>query len=131
VGFNKDFSSFHSRLLQVEHAVFESIHAGISLGDVLKKMIDAYALNGLPDEWKNHHQGGLTGYLAREIRAEPGCPKVIRTGQAFAWNPSAPGAKCEETVFLGQEGLRSLTGPGPNWPLVTLGGIRCSGVLGL
>jgi Xaa-Pro aminopeptidase len=131
VGFNKDFSSSYGQLLQVEHSVFESIRPGISLRDVLEKMIGAYAQNGLPEEWKNHHQGGLTGYLAREIRVEPGCPKTIRTGQAFAWNPSAPGAKCEETVFLGQKGLRSLTEPGPHWPVVTLGGIRCSGVLRL
>ena len=53
-----------------------------------------------PDGWRHHHQGGLTGYRSREAIATPGAALEIADGQAFAWNPSLPGAKAEETFVL-------------------------------
>src|SRR5215212_7510360 len=54
--------------------------------------------------WKDHHQGGMTGYASREIIATPGTQQEIKVGQAFAWNPSLVGAKAEETFVLGPDG---------------------------
>jgi Xaa-Pro dipeptidase len=68
-----------------------------------------YAEAGFPEGWRDHHQGGMTGYSSREIIATPGTQQEIRVGQAFAWNPSLEGAKAEETFVLGSDGPEILT----------------------
>jgi Xaa-Pro dipeptidase len=68
-----------------------------------------YADAGFPDEWRNHHQGGMTGYASREVIATPSSRDVIEAGQAFAWNPSVRGAKAEETFVLLDSGAEVLT----------------------
>jgi Xaa-Pro dipeptidase len=68
-----------------------------------------YAEAGFPEGWRDHHQGGMTGYASREVIATPGTQQEIREGQAFAWNPSLEGAKAEETFVLGQDGPEILT----------------------
>jgi Xaa-Pro dipeptidase len=68
-----------------------------------------YAEAGFPEGWRDHHQGGMTGYASREIIATPGTQQEIREGQAFAWNPSLEGAKAEETFVLGSDGPEILT----------------------
>jgi Xaa-Pro dipeptidase len=69
-----------------------------------------YADAGFPDEWRLHHQGGLTGYASRELIATPSSEHVIETGQAFAWNPSIAGAKAEETFVLTEAGPEVVAG---------------------
>jgi Xaa-Pro aminopeptidase len=73
---------------------------GRTLGDVFDDCRRFYAGAGAPDGWRHHHQGGLTGYRSREVIAAPGVALEIAVGQAFAWNPSLPGAKAEETFVL-------------------------------
>ena len=73
---------------------------GRTLGDVFDDCRNFYAEAGVPDAWRHHHQGGLTGYRSREVIAGPGVAVEIDTGCAFAWNPSLPGAKAEETFVL-------------------------------
>src|ERR687894_367645 len=68
-----------------------------------------YAEAGFPEGWRDHHQGGMTGYASREIIATPGTQQEIKEAQAFAWNPSLMGAKAEETFVLGPEGPEVLT----------------------
>jgi Xaa-Pro dipeptidase len=68
-----------------------------------------YTEAGFPEGWRDHHQGGMTGYSSREIIATPGTQQEIRVGQAFAWNPSLEGAKAEETFVLGSDGPEILT----------------------
>jgi len=65
--------------------------------ELMKK---AYADVGYPEEWREHHQGGPTGYGCREFTLTPFTTGVLREGQAYAWNPTIRGTKCEETTFL-------------------------------
>jgi antitoxin VapB len=69
-----------------------------------------YAEEGFPDGWRDHHQGGTTGYASREVIATPEAHVEILAGQAFAWNPSLRGAKAEETFVLTEAGPEILTG---------------------
>lgn len=118
---NEDFAQRYGALLQVERAAFEATAPGVKLGEILGRIKSAYAQNGLGDEWKNHHQGGMTGYLAREIRVDDDCQRPAQYNQAFAWNPSVAGAKCEDTVLLQKEGIRVLTPSSDRWPTVKVG----------
>ncbi len=90
---------------------------GATAGDVMAAAQTAYARLGFADEWRNHHQGGLAGYASRESRVVPGSNAPISVAQLYAWNPSLPGAKSEDTVLTTAAGEpTNLTQTG-NWPL--------------
>ena len=82
----------------------EATREGSTLAQAFEDCRRFYAEAGFPEGWKDHHQGGMTGYASREIIATPGTQQEIKVGQAFAWNPSLVGAKAEETFVLGTDG---------------------------
>jgi Xaa-Pro aminopeptidase len=86
----------------------EATRPGRTLADVFADCQAFYAEAGFPDGWRHHHQGGLTGYRSRELIAAPGVANEITAGHAFAWNPSVPGAKAEETFVLTEQGAEVL-----------------------
>ncbi|WP_260312187.1 MULTISPECIES: Xaa-Pro peptidase family protein [unclassified Rathayibacter] len=111
------------RILSVEADYFAATRAGSVLADVFAAGCAAYSRHGFAaDEWTRHHQGGPCGYNGRDPRASADVPDLIVLDQAFAWNPSAPGVKVEDTVLLTENGIRVLTAD-PGWPTVTVGGI--------
>ncbi len=87
----------------------EASQPGLTLADAFEECRRFYAEAGFPDGWRDHHQGGTTGYASREVIATPDARQEIRSGQAFAWNPSLEGAKTEETFVLGENGPEVLT----------------------
>ena len=96
----------------------EATRPGRSLVEAFADCRRFYAEAGFPDEWKLHHQGGITGYASREVIASPYTDVPIETGQAFSWNPSVTGAKAEETFVLTDAGPEvvtpTLAGPLPS-----------------
>jgi Xaa-Pro dipeptidase len=90
----------------------EATRPGGTLADAFADCRRFYSEAGFPDEWKLHHQGGMTGYASREVIATPETLQEIKVGQAFAWNPSITGAKAEETFILAGSGPEVLT-PSP------------------
>jgi antitoxin VapB len=82
----------------------EATRPGRILSDAFDHCRHLYTEAGFPEGWRDHHQGGMTGYASREVIATPDTDHEIRTGQAFAWNPSLEGAKAEETFVLGENG---------------------------
>jgi Xaa-Pro dipeptidase len=88
----------------------EATRPGRTLADAFADCRRFYADAGYPDEWKLHHQGGMTGYGSREVIATPDTHDRIESGQAFAWNPSITGAKAEETFVLTESGPEVVTG---------------------
>ncbi len=108
---------------EVEAAAFAATRPGRTLAEALADIRDAYPAHGFDtEEWTRHHQGGPTGYLGRDPKATFATHDVIRAGQAFAWNPSAPGAKVEDTVIVDADGIRVLTAD-PDWPTTTVHGL--------
>jgi hypothetical protein len=81
----------------------------------------AYRHVNRPDAIREHHQGGITGYLAREIVASPLTAAELDTGMAFAFNPSFSGIKIEDTFLLKPDGLENLTCD-PAWPATNVQG---------
>ena len=90
---------------------------GARLDEVFQAAVDRYAEEGFAGEWKRHHQGGAAGYETREYLACPTSTDVISSGQVFAWNPSVPGAKSEDTVAVGHRANEILTDI-PGWPTI-------------
>jgi Xaa-Pro dipeptidase len=91
----------------------EATRPGRTVAEAFADCRRFYAEAGFPDEWRLHHQGGLTGYASRELIATPATDAVIEAGQAFAWNPSIAGAKAEETFVLTETGPELVAGGQP------------------
>lgn len=111
------------RIRAVEGDILAATRPGATLGDVLAIAAAAYPAHGFDaDEWTRHHQGGVAGYAGRDPRAAPGAAERIVLGQPFAWNPTAPGAKIEDTVLLTASGIDPIT-VDPRWPVTAVAGI--------
>jgi antitoxin VapB len=110
---------------QVDARFILASRPGQRLCDVLKKGIDAYRAAGFPDEWERHHQGGLAGYAPREIVATPASDDEVVVGKVYAWNPSIPGAKSEDTILVGKDGNEILTAI-PGWPAIPVNVDGCT-----
>jgi Xaa-Pro aminopeptidase len=108
-------------LLQVEATGLDAVRPGQSLAAVYHALEAAYRHAMRPDAIREHHQGGITGYQAREIVAGPSTATGIETGMAFAFNPSFAGMKVEDTFLLGANGLENLT-LDADWPATTIQG---------
>ena len=87
----------------------EATRPGRTLANAFEDCRRFYADEGFPDEWRLHHQGGMTGYASREVIATPRTRQEIQVGQTFAWNPSITGAKAEETFILDESGPAVIT----------------------
>lgn len=105
-------------LVSIYTQMLRATRPGAPAVDVFEAARAAYARTGNPDGWQAHHLGGPTGYREREYRIHPGCPQIIQSTQAFAWNPTLPGTKIEETFIVHSGRLEFLTQTG-DWPCAT------------
>lgn len=117
-------------VLRVEAAMLAATRPGARLGDVFEAARTAYAEVGFADAWRDHHQGGPIAYRPREGLALPDDPRPVVPGAAYAWNPSLPWAKTEDTFVLGDAGLENVTWD-ERWPSVTVDGRVRADVLAL
>jgi len=110
-------------ILAVEAAFLGASTPGARLDRVFAAGAAAYAAEGFAaDERRRHHQGGPTGYSGRDPRATPDATDLLHDHQAFAWNPTAPGVKVEDTVLVSSGGVEVLT-TDPRWPTTSRGGL--------
>ena len=118
-------------LSNIESRTFLKTKVGSSLSEVYTELSNAYSAEGFKNEINLHHQGGPTGYLSRELVARPqvsgeaalASDLKIESGMAFAWNPSLPGAKIEDTVLVQDSGLEILT-QDHKWPTQVISGLK-------
>jgi Xaa-Pro aminopeptidase len=110
-----------NELLQVETTGLDAVRPGNSLAAVYHALDAAYRHANRPEAMRRHHQGGITGYAAREIIATPSTATGLETGMALAFNPGFAGIKIEDTFLLGAGGLENLT-LDPQWPTARVQG---------
>lgn len=133
-GVEADFA----RIVAVDAAIQNATAPGRSLGEVFSACQEAYRTHGFAEnEWHNHHQGGATGYGSRTRKGTPGetfpvldeswnedvsrlVGQDLQFGAAFAWNPSAPGVKSEDTFILRPDGIREIVSETPAFPQIDL-----------
>ncbi len=99
----------------VDAVAVAATRPGAAANAIFARIQQAYSEVGFPHEWEHHHQGGPAGYAPREYIATPYTGQVVEAAQAFAWNPSVPGAKSEDTFLVTTAGQELLT-PSPGWP---------------
>ena len=116
---------------EVDAAVISASRPGVTHGELFGVLADAYDRAGFPEEWRRHHQGGLTGYKGREVFAVPGEPTPLPAVGAVAWNPSVTGGgKSEDTVLISDRDPAILTRT-PELPELELRGLRRPGIVEL
>jgi Xaa-Pro dipeptidase len=95
---------------EIDAAFIAASRPGSTLAEVFAAGAESYAAQGFPEEWRLHHQGGLTGYRGREVFAVPDEQTRIPASAALAWNPSITGgAKSEDTVLASDAGVEVVT----------------------
>lgn len=99
----------HHVVAEIEADVLDACVDGTKLSELYAALAAAYQKNGYADEILLHHQGGTTGYRAREIIATPKSEIHLGRNIPLAFNPSLVGAKIEDTFVLGEHGLENLT----------------------
>jgi Xaa-Pro aminopeptidase len=114
---SRELAERHRAVCNVDAAFILSTRVGATLGEIFSQGMAAYEEQGFAGEWMLHHQGGLTGYLPREIVAHPGHPAKVRANQAFAWNPSIKGTKSEDTILLTESGIEIISAA-VDWPMI-------------
>ena len=115
-------------LLEIEAVALQETRHGRFLRDILGALQGAYGEHNQPLAWKYHHQGGPTGYYTRDFLATPAEERVVVDCSAYAWNPSLPGLKVEDTVLLSHQKLEVLTAD-PDWPTISVEGVERPDVL--
>ena len=105
-----EHAELHRHVREIEAEALNVCKPGTSLNAVYDTLAKAYQQHGFNNAIREHHQGGTTGYLSREIVANPTTTDTLAQGIAVAWNPSLPGAKVEDTFVILQDGkLENLT----------------------
>ncbi len=102
-------AELHRHVREIEAKALNSCQSGTGLDEVYHVLAQAYEQHGFPNAIREHHQGGTTGYLAREIVANPSTTDTLVENMAVAWNPSLAGAKIEDTFVIRNDGLENLT----------------------
>jgi Xaa-Pro dipeptidase len=65
----------------LERMRVEATRPGHSLAEAFADCRRFYAEAGFPEEWRLHHQGGITGYASREVIATPYTDVPVEPGQ--------------------------------------------------
>jgi Xaa-Pro aminopeptidase len=107
----------HLATARVDARFIQASRPGAALAEVFNAGVEQYAAEGFAEEWKLHHQGGLTGYAGREVKGTASSDYVLQAGQVVAWNPTVTGAKSEDTVLVTDNGYEVLSSTG-HWPVL-------------
>ena len=111
------------QLLALEAVALAVCRPGQPLAAVYHALAAAYRAAHFSQAIEQHHQGGITGYRAREVLAHPDATVSLQSGMALALNPSLPGIKVEDTFLLSEHGLANLTFDA-DWPSTEVQGRR-------
>lgn len=129
-GESNEHKKRYTKLLEVEKIILDYTQHGIIVSEMFRELQAAYAKAGREVAWSEHHQGGPTGYNTRDFIATPTETRMLVDGSAYAWNPSLPGVKVEDTILLLNDKLEILT-EDPRWPSREVGGRKRPEVLEL
>lgn len=114
---------------EVDAAYISATRVGFLSSEIFSQGQQEYAAQGFCDEWMMHHQGGASGYEAREHFVGGRHTFSVNARQCFAWNPSITGVKSEDTIIALEDGPEVLTKT-PDWPtIMTARGIARPGIL--
>jgi Xaa-Pro aminopeptidase len=114
-----DLLNKHQAVAEIDAKLMNVTKPGNTMEQIYRQIPKFYEQAGYSDEYKLHHQGGLTGYATRERLAIEGEKTVVTEGQVYAWNPSIAGTKSEDTIYV-KNNLPSIITAGKHFPLMEI-----------
>ncbi len=93
---------------------------GVAYSTILDGQREIYSRRGYPRAWRDHWQGGQTGFALCEIAHVERPSDTVPERGLFNWFITLPGAKKEETTLSSGKGGRILTLAGA-WPTQEFG----------
>ena len=104
----------------IEAWTIDQTRPGTAYQAIFDGQVHLYEALGYGDEWRNHFQGGLTGYIVNEAAHATRPHDLIPDGCPFNWYITVTGAKKEETTLATDRGgvVLSLGGA---WPVERFG----------
>lgn len=108
----------HKAVVYVDAAFNLETKPGKMMAEIFTDGLKAYQTCGFPEEWRLHHQGGLTGYQGRYYMAHQTEKRKVATNSAFAWNPSIAGTKSEDTILITEKNGPEIISATQGWPMV-------------
>lgn len=119
---SRDWIKLQQQVEEIEAEALNACRPGVRLNEIYQVLESAYRKRGHASAISEHHQGGTTGYLAREIVATPDTADTLADATPVAWNPSLRGgAKIEDTFMVSAQGLENLTYDA-GWPYENIHG---------
>lgn len=99
----------HQAIAMIDAQLIIHTRPGVSFKELFSALKNAYESTEFAEEWKYHHQGGLSGFMSREQLLLPGVDRQVKLNQVYAWNPSIAGVKSEDTILVGKNNNYILT----------------------
>ncbi len=99
----------------VEACIFQTIEPGMKFSTILENQKAWYAECGFEDEWKNHFQGGPTGYVIADGDRSL-TNKVVQNNQPYEWFITVTGTKTGELSLMTENGLEISSYIHSSWP---------------
>jgi Xaa-Pro dipeptidase len=89
---------------------------GVKFSTILEMQKKLYSDLGYPEEWKNHFQGGITGYVCNDSSLALDPDAIVVENQTCNWFITITGVNTEDTCISGKDRGEVLTHTG-SWPL--------------
>ncbi|MGQ9626768.1 MAG: M24 family metallopeptidase [Anaerolineae bacterium] len=99
----------------IEANIIGRLAPGLLFSEILALEKRLYADLGYPEEWRNHFQGGIIGYILIDPTRCLKEGEAVRRNQAFDWFITITGAKVEELSMVTDEGPE-IPSLGTWWP---------------
>ena len=100
----------------IEAAAISMCETGNRFSDILAEQKKLYKELGFEDEWRNHYQGGITGYFVGDGSLCNNPSNLISSSQAFDWFITITGSKVEE-LSLNTQGKQEIVSVTGLWPV--------------
>ncbi len=101
---------------RIEATAISLCTPGRKFSEILESEKRAYAETGFPDEWRNHFQGGVTGYILADPTLCRDPEAAVSVDQAFDWFITITGVKVEELSITAGGRPEVLSAAG-GWPV--------------
>ena len=110
-----DIAERYEAACSIQAAAILCCRPGRKFRDILEVQKGLYRQTGFPEEWRNHYQGGITGYILADPTLCMDPDAEVQPGQVFDWFITITGAKVEELSISGSKpAVLSACGA---WPL--------------
>jgi antitoxin VapB len=96
-----DVAARYDAACRIEAAAVSLCMPGRKFSEILEVQKTIYRDTGFPEEWRNHYQGGITGYVLADPTLCMDPDSVVRPSQAFDWFITITGVKVEELSISG------------------------------